>query len=53
MTKSGKLTAEGKKRDAMTAGERAKDRASKRSGRPVSDYKYDVKTNRATIKKGR
>lgn len=53
MTKGGKLTAAGKKRDAMTAEERAKDRASKRSGRPTKDFKYDVKTNRATIKKGR
>jgi hypothetical protein len=53
MTKSGKLTEAGKKRDAMTAGERAKDRESKRSGRPTKDYKYKVKTNTAVLKKGK
>ena len=41
-------TAEGAARNAMTAAERAKDRASKASGLPVSRYKYDPKTNRAT-----
>ena len=49
----GKLTKKGKKRNSMTAAERAKDRASKASGRHASDYKYDVKTNSATLKKGR
>lgn len=44
------LTAAGKKRDAMTAKERAIDRESKRSGRPKGDYEYDVTTNRATLK---
>jgi len=53
MTKGGKLTTKGKKRNAKTAAERAKERAAKRSGRPVTDYKYDVKTNAATLKKGR
>jgi len=53
MTKDGKLTAKGKKRNAKTAAERAKERAAKRSGRPVSDYKYNVKTNTATLKKKR
>ena len=50
MTKGGKLTAKGQKRNAMTAGERAKDRASKASGRPVGAYKYNARTNRATLK---
>jgi hypothetical protein len=50
--KTGKLTAEGMKRDQMTAAERAKDRASRSSGRPATEYKYSPKTNRATLKKG-
>jgi hypothetical protein len=49
--KDGNLTAAGKRRDSMTAEERAKDRASKRSGKPVSSFKYNTKTNRATKKK--
>jgi hypothetical protein len=44
------LTAAGMKRDAMTAEERAKDRAAKRTGKPASDFKYNPKTNRATRK---
>lgn len=44
----GTLTASGKRRDKMTAAERAIDRASKRSGKPKSQYKYNPKTNRAT-----
>ncbi len=47
---SEELTAEGKRRDAMGASGRAIDRASKTSGRPASDYKYDPRTNRATLK---
>lgn len=47
----GNLTAEGKRRDAMTAEERALDRAKKRTGKPVSAFKYDPKTNRATLRK--
>lgn len=50
MTKDGELTAEGRKRNAMTASERAKDRASKGSGNKTKDYKYNVKTNSATLK---
>jgi len=46
-----KATAKGKKRGAMTPGQRAKDRASKRSGRKTSEYKYNSKTNLATLKK--
>mgnify|MGYP003337451490 CR=1 FL=1 len=47
---SGELTAKGKARNAMTAEERAINRATKRSGRPASDYVYNKKTNRATLK---
>jgi hypothetical protein len=49
LTASGELTAKGRARDKMTAGERAIDRASKESGRPSSDYTYDPTTNRATL----
>jgi hypothetical protein len=41
-------TPEGAKRNAMTAAERAKDRAAKATGLPTSHFKYDPKTNRAT-----
>jgi hypothetical protein len=44
------LTAKGKARDAMTAEERAKDRASRASGKPASAYLYDPKTNRTRVK---
>ena len=50
---STKVTAKGKRRGAMTPGQRAIDRASKRSGRPKADYKYTASTNRATLKKKR
>jgi hypothetical protein len=50
MNKDGTLTDAGKKRDAMTAKERAKDRASKRQGDPVSAFKYNPRTNLATRK---
>ena len=46
---SGNLTTEGRKRDAMTAEERAIDRASKESGKSKTLYKYDPTTNRATL----
>lgn len=45
------LTAAGKKRDAMTAAERAVDRSQKRSGKPASAYQYNPRTNRATLKR--
>jgi len=45
------LTEAGRARNAMTASERAKDRAAKLSGRPASQYSYNVKTNRATLKR--
>ena len=44
------LTAEGQKRNMMTAEERAKDRAVKRTGHPAKDFKYTAQTNRATLK---
>ncbi len=47
---SEKLTAAGEARNRMTAEERAKDRASKLSGKPTSKYNYSLKTNRATLK---
>lgn len=47
----GNLTPTGKKRDSMTAEERAKDRAAKTSKRKPSDYNYNPKTNRATLTK--
>ena len=40
------LTKEGKARDSMTAEERAKDRASKSSGKPANNFSYDASTNR-------
>ena len=43
-------TDEGLKRNAMTASERAKDRAAKESGGKMSDYIYNPNTNRATLK---
>ncbi len=49
LTASGELTAKGRARDAMTAEERAIDRASKESGKPASDYTYNASTNRATL----
>lgn len=46
-----KATAKGQRRGAMTPSQRAKDRASKRSGRSKSEYSYNTKTNLATLKK--
>lgn len=51
--KNNKLTAKGKKRQALGAAGRAKDRASKNSNHSLSSYKYNPKTNRATLKHGR
>lgn len=51
MTEDGKLTAKGKARNAMTAEERAVDRAVARSGKSHADYVYDPRTNRATLRK--
>lgn len=44
------LTAAGQARNNMTAEERAKDRAHKKTGVPVSRLVYDPKTNRAKRK---
>lgn len=51
LNSKGKLTAKGKKRNSMTPGQRAKARAAKYSGKKSSQYKYNKKTNRATLKK--
>jgi hypothetical protein len=44
----GKLTDAGRARDAMTAEERAIDRAVKRTGQRADAFVYDPDTNRAT-----
>ena len=46
----GQLTAECKKRDAMTAEERAIDRSVKRTGSSPQSFKYNPRTNRALKK---
>lgn len=51
MSSDGSLTAKGKKRQSLGNAGRAKDRAAKASGRKPSDYKYNPKTNKATLKK--
>jgi hypothetical protein len=51
MTSDGKLTEAGKARDAMTAAERAKDRAAKASNKKPSAFVYNPKTNTAKLKK--
>ena len=45
------LTPTGKIRDAMTAEERAIERAAKKSGKFTSSYEYNKNTNRAKLKK--
>jgi prolyl-tRNA editing enzyme YbaK/EbsC (Cys-tRNA(Pro) deacylase) len=50
MDANGALTAAGQKRNMMTAEERAKDRAVKRTGHPAKDFTYSARTNRATLK---
>jgi hypothetical protein len=50
MTASGKLTEKGQRRNAMTAEERAIDRASKKTKHSPSEYRYNPLTNRATLK---
>jgi hypothetical protein len=44
-------TTKGEKRGKMTPGERAKDRASKLSGKSTKEYKYNKRTNLATLRK--
>lgn len=51
MAADGTLTAKGRERDAMTAEERAIDRATQRSKHKAKDYVYNPKTNRATLKR--
>lgn len=47
------LTEKGKIRNAMSPGERAKERQARYSNGDVDDYEYDKKTNRATLKHGK
>jgi hypothetical protein len=49
----GNLTSEGRKRDAMTAEERAIDRSSKKYGRNPDDFTYNPQTNTASLRKGK
>ena len=51
MDAKGNLPAAGEARNAMTAEERAIDRATKHSTKPPKAFKYNPKTNRATLKK--
>jgi len=44
-------TAKGIRRGNMTAAERAKDRASKKSGKPTTSYKYNQLNNTARLKR--
>ena len=48
---STEMTAKGKKRSAMGAAGRAKDRAAKASGRKPGDFKYNQLNNTARLKK--
>ncbi len=48
---SQKATAKGKRRGAMTPAARAKDRAAKRGKHKPSEYKYNSKSNLATLRK--
>lgn len=50
MKADGSLTPEGERRNKMTAAERAKDRAAKVSGKPTQVYKYNPRSNTATLK---
>lgn len=45
------LTEYGVQRDEMSAGDRAIDRQSRRTGRGAQDYEYSPDTNRATVKR--
>jgi hypothetical protein len=45
-----RLTFYGSQREALGPAGRAKDRAAHASGRKPSDYQYNPKTNRATLK---
>jgi hypothetical protein len=50
MNASGELTAKGRARNNMTAEERAKDRASKATGKPAGSFKYNPTTNSTRLK---
>ena len=50
LTSSGKATTKGKVRGEMTPGERAKDRQAKYSNKNPGDFKYNKRTNQATLK---
>ena len=50
MNASGELTAKGRARNNMTAEERAKDRASKATGKPAGSFKYNPATNSTRLK---
>lgn len=45
------LTAKGRKRNSMSPGQRAKARAAKYSGRKPGSFRYNKKTNRATLRR--
>jgi len=49
--KTKKLTPAGEARNKMTAAERAIDRAAGKSKYPASAFKYNARTNRATLKR--
>jgi len=51
MYSNGKLTPKGEARNRMTAEERAKDRASKATGKPTSAFTYNPRTNIAKVRK--
>jgi|AACY02.3.fsa_nt_gi hypothetical protein len=51
LMKGKKLTAKGRRRNAMTPAQRAKARAAKASGRSPRAYKYNKRTNRARLKR--
>lgn len=50
LDKDGKLTPAGQARQDLGAAGRAKDRASRQSGRPSHQYAYNPRTNRATLR---
>lgn len=50
MNASGELTAKGRSRNNMTAEERAKDRASKATGKSPNSFSYNPATNRTKLK---
>jgi len=50
MKEDGTYTKQGEARNNMTAEERAKDRASKKTGAPASSFGYNPKTNTAKRK---